>query len=167
MRFEIKNIEPMGAVRMTTRGKYVKDNAKRYLNYKSIIYSEVLSQLNGVYAPMDEAIGISIVFHMPIPASWSKKKKVEAVGKFCTTKPDVDNLLKGLLDALNGLLWVDDNRIVAVDVRKEYAEIPGIDFSFFGLGALSHGQAKAKEETKQRAKRKAESRAGRDIRARL
>jgi Holliday junction resolvase RusA-like endonuclease len=167
MRFEIKNIEPMGAVRMTTRGKYVKDNAKRYLNYKSIIYSEVLSQLNGVYNPMDCAINAMVWFKMPIPASWSKKKKEAAVGQFCTTKPDIDNLVKGLFDSLNGLLWVDDNRIAVMNVYKVYSNDPGIDLEIEPIGGLSHGQTKTKEETKQRAKRQAESRASRDIRARV
>lgn len=157
----------MGAVRMTGRGKFVKDNAQRYLSYKEIIYHEVLKQMGNVYDPIDAAAMMNITFWMPIPKSWSKTAKQDAIGQYCTTKPDIDNMVKGLLDALNGLLWVDDNRIVGVSVTKIYSNNPGIDFSVMPVGGLSHGQAEAKEETKQRAKRKAESRAGRDIRARL
>jgi Holliday junction resolvase RusA-like endonuclease len=148
MRFEIKNIKPLGAVRMTQRGKYIKDNAKRYLNYKSVIYSEVLSQLNGEYKPIDGAIEVTILFNMPIPTSWPKEKKWESVDKYCTTKPDVDNLIKGLFDALNGLLWVDDNRIVAVHTVKVYSFDPGIEFTVNQIGGLSYGQAKKKENGK-------------------
>jgi Holliday junction resolvase RusA-like endonuclease len=165
--FEIKNIEPMGAVRMTSRGKFVKEDAQRYLDYKKLVYYSVLEQLAGVYDPIDGAVLIHVNFYMPIPASWPKYKKEAAPGEFCTTKPDVDNLVKGLLDALNGLLWVDDNRIVAMAAYKVYADEPGIEFTISRVGGLSHGQAKAKEETKQRGKRKAESRARRDIRARI
>jgi Holliday junction resolvase RusA-like endonuclease len=163
--FKINGIEPMGAVRMTTRGKFVKANAQRYLTYKELIYRSILKQLNGVYEPIDAAISIHINFYMPIPGYWPKYKKEAAPGEFCTTKPDIDNLVKGLFDSLNGLLWVDDNRIVSVEAVKKYANNPGIEFTFSTIGELSHGQANRpqKEETKQRAKRKAESRAGRLI----
>lgn len=168
MRFEIKNIEPMGAVRMTTRGKYVKDNAKRYLDYKKVIYYEILKQLDGVYNPLDAAIEVTAIFKMPIPSSWSKIQKANA--GLHTKKPDIDNLLKGLFDSLNGLLWVDDNRISKVSVVKAYSNDPGIELEIEAIGGLSHGQegaAKKETETKQRAARKAEARAGRDIRARI
>lgn len=168
MRIEIKHIEPMGAVRMTGRGKYVKDNAKRYLEYKKVIYFEVLQQLKHKYNPIDAAIGVNIVFKMPIPSSWSEKKKQEHMDKLHTKKPDIDNLVKGLFDAVNGLLWVDDNRVANMMVSKVYSDNPGIEMTVEPIGGLSHGQ-KAEEETKakQRAKRKAESRAGRDIRKRV
>lgn len=36
------------------------------------------------------------------------------------SRPDVDNFLKGLLDAANGILWGDDSQIVHVDAKKIY-----------------------------------------------
>lgn len=36
-------------------------------------------------------------------------------------RPDVDKLLRGVLDALTGLAWVDDSQVVEVAVRKRYA----------------------------------------------
>ena len=44
--------------------------------------------------------GDSIKFFMPMPKSWSKKKKIEFKGKPHTQKPDLDNLLKALMDAV-------------------------------------------------------------------
>lgn len=170
MRFDINDIDPMGAVRMTTRGKHVKDNAQRYLAYKQHVYYQVINELKGVYAPMDCAIGVTIRFKMPIPESWSKIKKDAAINQLHTKKPDIDNLVKGLFDSLNGLLWVDDNRIAQMMVTKVYSNDPGIELIIDPIGGLSHGQAtetKAQEKAKQRAKRKAESRARRDIRARV
>jgi Holliday junction resolvase RusA-like endonuclease len=159
----------MGAVRMTTRGKYVKESAQRYLDYKKFIYYSVLQQINNVYNPIDAAIGVEVVFKMPIPESWSIKQKQEAVGSPHTKKPDIDNLLKGLFDAVNGLLWIDDNRIARLITSKIYSNEPGIELIIEPIGGLSHGQAKAegKTKTQQRAARKAKSRAGRNIRARI
>jgi Holliday junction resolvase RusA-like endonuclease len=43
--------------------------------------------------------GTSIEFGVPMPKSWSKKKKAEMNGKPHTQTPDLDNYLKALLDA--------------------------------------------------------------------
>ncbi|MBQ2175307.1 MAG: RusA family crossover junction endodeoxyribonuclease, partial [Alphaproteobacteria bacterium] len=37
-----------------------------------------------------------------------------------TVKPDLDNLTKALLDALNDIAWHDDAQIVDLQIRKEY-----------------------------------------------
>lgn len=53
--------------------------------------------LNNVEVPES---GSKVIFRVPMPKSWSKKKKAEMVGKPHQQKPDVDNLLKALLDAI-------------------------------------------------------------------
>ncbi len=40
--------------------------------------------------------------------------------------PDYGNALKGVEDALNGILWVDDRQIVMVTVTKIYGPTPGL-----------------------------------------
>jgi Holliday junction resolvase RusA-like endonuclease len=39
-------------------------------------------------------------------------------------KPDIDNLLKFVMDALNGIYWHDDSQIWNVDVSKFYGDVP-------------------------------------------
>lgn len=51
-----------------------------------------------------------VVFLLPMPASWSKKKKADWVGLPHKGKPDKDNLEKGLVDAVyrdrdDGHVW--------------------------------------------------------------
>lgn len=36
-------------------------------------------------------------------------------------KPDIDNLLKFVMDAGNGVLWKDDSQIYKVDMEKIYS----------------------------------------------
>jgi Holliday junction resolvase RusA-like endonuclease len=62
-----------------------------------------------------------------IPAGFSKKKREQALGAviFPVTKPDCNNVSKSL-DALNGVVWIDDKQIVDEHSRKRYSDRPGI-----------------------------------------
>ncbi|MCM3452767.1 RusA family crossover junction endodeoxyribonuclease [Heyndrickxia oleronia] len=119
-------IDPMGAVRMTTRGKYIKANAQRYLMYKERIQWLARKQLKNK-TPFAGPVEVRIWFNMPIPKSWSKKKQNEAYGEYHTKKPDTDNLLKGVFDSLNKIAWQDDNQVAKVIATKIYAEKSGIE----------------------------------------
>ena len=59
----------------------------------------------------------TIVFHIPMPKSWSTIKREEMDGAPHKQKPDIDNLLKALLDAL----FDDDSHISAIRVRKHWS----------------------------------------------
>lgn len=55
--------------------------------------------------------------------SLSKKEKEELLYKIdYTKKPDVDNIAKIILDALNGLAYKDDSQVSALLVIKDYGE---------------------------------------------
>jgi Holliday junction resolvase RusA-like endonuclease len=125
-------IEPMGAVRMTGRGKYIKKNALRYLAYKEQIQWEVKKQFRRKEL-LAGPIEVKITFFMPMPKSWSNKKKSNSVGTYHTKKPDTDNLVKGIFDALNKLVWQDDNLVAKVSAKKIYAENPRIKVEIWNL----------------------------------
>jgi Holliday junction resolvase RusA-like endonuclease len=121
-------VEPMGAVRMTSRGKYIKPTAIKYLNYKKAIQLHVRGQLKNrplLSGPLE----VNIIFKMPIPTSWSKVKQNRAVGGYHTKKPDSDNMVKGVFDALNKLVWQDDNQVAVVKAIKVYGKPPGIEIT--------------------------------------
>ena len=69
---------------------------------------------------------ISILALFPIPKYVSRKtKELMLNGRlFPTKKPDADNIIKVILDALNGLAYRDDSQICRVYFEKMYAEIP-------------------------------------------
>lgn len=58
-----------------------------------------------------------IVFHVPMPRSWSATKRARMAGKPHDSKPDIDNLVKGLLDAV----LLDDKKVWRLDVTKLWA----------------------------------------------
>lgn len=70
-----------------------------------------------------------------VPASYPKKKREAALrGEIrpCV-KPDVDNITKVILDALNGVAYIDDSGVIAVTVEKEYGEAARVEVEIEAL----------------------------------
>lgn len=121
----IANIAPMGAVRMTGRGKWTSPTARKYLQWKESVGYLLIAQRP---EQTKFAVAVKAKFYLQIPKSWSKKKQEEAEGKPVTVKPDIDNLVKGLFDAANGIVWWDDNQVVRCEAEKIYSHHPRIEF---------------------------------------
>lgn len=119
------NIKPMGAVRMTQRSKWTNDRAKAYLDYKTQLGWEAKKHIQ---TPISGPIEVVIVFYYPIPKSWSKIKKFDANDQAIMpiVKPDIDNCVKGVFDALNGIAWEDDRNVVGLHTFKRYRDRPGM-----------------------------------------
>lgn len=84
---------------------------------------------HGKFYDRGVALEVVAVFYMPIPKRTSKTMTSHMIKDFIkhTKKPDVDNLLKALLDALNGIAYADDAQIVKLSAQKVYAETPRIE----------------------------------------
>ena len=67
-------------------------------------------------------IEISITAYYEPPKSLSRKKREALVGQPHDKKPDIDNMAKAVLDALNGKAYTDDKNIVRLTVDKYYGE---------------------------------------------
>lgn len=80
----------------------------------------------GIVEPLTGPLQVDLEFHLPIPASWSKKKHVAAALRnvLPTGRPDLDNFVKLATDAANGLLWLDDSQIVRLNAGKSYTDGP-------------------------------------------
>lgn len=115
--------------RITTAGKF----PRMYKVAKDITYREKLyweaKQLNIVPADRSIQLCVDLKVFRAIPKSLSKIKRESAIkGRIRpTTKPDIDNYVKQVFDALNGLIWEDDAQIVTVHARKFYDEIPRLE----------------------------------------
>ena len=122
--FEIVG-EPQGKgrPRFSTRGGFVKtytpEKTASYENFVKLCY---LNKYKG--QKLDGEIVAEIIAYFPIPKSFSKKKRAEAIeGKIKPTKkPDTDNIAKTILDSLNGIAFEDDKQVVALLVKKLYGE---------------------------------------------
>lgn len=129
-------VTPMGAVRMTGRGKWVNERAQKYLDYQTEVGWAAKKQAR-LETPLSSPIIIpEVTFVMPIPASGYVERKVSGKrkrylvkpGDYHTSKPDIDNLFKGVTDSLSGIIWEDDRLICEVGKqRKIYGEQPRIE----------------------------------------
>lgn len=84
---------------MTQRDRWHKRPAtEKYWQFKKEV------QDANIYVPYG---GYHVIFIIPMPKTWSKKKKTEMNGKPHQQKPDKDNLEKALLDAI----YDDDSKV--------------------------------------------------------
>lgn len=88
----------------------------------------VLLQLDKEWSsPLKSAIDVTLYFQMRRPQNHYRTngEVKEWAGLMpCTKKPDVDNLIKFVFDALNGILWADDSQIIRVTASKSYSNTP-------------------------------------------
>lgn len=76
--------------------------------------------------PLEGDLRVWITFYMPTPISWSKAKKERAECEIIrpSVRPDIDNLVKIVLDGLNGVAFADDKQVVELMAAKYYSANP-------------------------------------------
>jgi Holliday junction resolvase RusA-like endonuclease len=81
---------------------------------------EAMSLMGASVRPIE----LSLHFCMTIPASWSKKRRLMASQGLIkpTSKPDLDNCVKLISDALNEKCWKDDAQVIRLIVQKDYSD---------------------------------------------
>ena len=121
---KIKLVIPMPPV-SKARPRFA--NGHAYTPAKTRRYEEAVRNIArmAINSALTGAIRLYIYFYMPIPKSWSKTKKSLAINGELrpTSRPDIDNLAKTILDSLNGGIgYNDDSQIVELHVEQWYGE---------------------------------------------
>jgi len=111
------HIEPMGKPRMTQRDVWKKRPA--VLRYRA--FKDYLNDNSKGFKLPDK---FTILFCVPFPKSYSKKKCKELFLKPHQEKPDVDNMLKAIMDA--GIGRNDDKNVYCVKMKKVWSYKPSI-----------------------------------------
>jgi Holliday junction resolvase RusA-like endonuclease len=103
---------------------YDPEKSKDYKDYVRLAAAE-----HAPSALLEGPLGMMLTVYRSIPKSFSKKKAALAeVGEIRpVSKPDVDNYLKGVKDALKGIVWKDDSQVVEVFAQKRYSSRPRIE----------------------------------------
>lgn len=75
--------------------------------------------------PLEGPLELRVYALYAQPASWSKQKKEALYWK--TSKPDLDNIVKLVKDALNKVAWLDDAQVVSLAAWKHYSTELGVE----------------------------------------
>lgn len=140
-------VTPQRAPRMNSGDKTSRRNGmparpivRKYAEYCSAIRSH---WPKGMDFPDERAW---IVFYVPMPKSWSKKKKDEMRGRLHQQRPDKDNYEKGLYDAIyyKHPKGKDDSHIADSRITKLWADVGYIEIyldALPGVETLNRKQA--------------------------
>lgn len=115
-----------GRPKFARRGAFVTTyTPEKTANYENLVKLAAAEAMQG-RAIIDGAVAVAIALFVTPPASWSQKKQRAALEHVTmpTSKPDVDNVIKGIFDAMNDIVFRDDKQVVDLSVQKRYAEIP-------------------------------------------
>lgn len=94
--------------RVTENGTYMPDE-----------YEEQVEKLRWEFGSVPAGlVHVSVTAVRQVPKSWSKKKQTAAMGRYAKPKPDADNILGAVMDAL----FEDDDRVVTVFCEKVWGE---------------------------------------------
>ncbi|BAU27610.1 Holliday junction resolvase RusA-like endonuclease [Aneurinibacillus soli] len=114
------------------RATMIAGKARMYDPSKSRGYKEYVKLAAADHAPaalLEGPLVLTVNVYRSIPKSYSNKKKTQAeAGEIRpTSKPDVDNYVKGIKDALNKVIWKDDSQVVSITAGKFYSQKPRIE----------------------------------------
>jgi Holliday junction resolvase RusA-like endonuclease len=86
---------------------------------------------------LEGPISLTVKVYKKTLKSFSKKKiaAAEAGQLRPTSKPDVDNYVKGVKDALKNVIWKDDSQVVDLHISKWYSETPRVEITIIPLDA--------------------------------
>jgi len=119
------DVEPMPTPRLRFRRM-----AKGVATYYPGEYSSYMEKLGEQYAGHsfgDLPLSVEVTFSLPRPKSHYGTGKNSDVLKdgspgHPVKKADIDNYVKGTLDALKGKAWEDDRQVVELTARKVFGE---------------------------------------------
>lgn len=115
------NIKPQSYKRARhscINGRSTTYNDKQYLAYRydlqMLMKDQLIKQGIVLGAELNIPISMQVSFFLAPP------KSMKNAPKFHVKKPDLDNLVKAVLDAGNGVLFKDDNLICGINASKHY-----------------------------------------------
>ncbi len=101
---------------------------KKTLNYETFVRELFAVQYPG-FIPLEGPVLLRVRAFFPIPGGASKRDRqlMESGTLVRDKRPDVDNLVKIIGDALNGLAFRDDGQIAVLEAKKLYGSNPRLE----------------------------------------
>lgn len=126
--------KPQGKARARTfynvsAGKHMSTTPESTVLYENLIKTMYIRAAKGCKFEKDIPVTLCIVARYTPTKSTSKKKMQQMMeGEILPLKkPDIDNIVKVIADALNGVAYRDDTQIVLIKAKKVYSAVEGVD----------------------------------------
>ena len=115
----------------------VTDACKHGKPWRKNVQKSAMAEMEGAGIVKDIPLSVTIRFLLPRPKSHFRSgrysdKLRDDVPAYHLIRPDVDKMSRAILDAMTGVVYMDDSLIVSKKVSKEYAspgEDPGADIT--------------------------------------
>lgn len=142
VRFSVRGTpEPQGSVKIVGIPVYGVPGAVRYpkattdnpslREWRDLVRRVAQDRLPDGFSLFDGPVCVVLRLRLQRPASAPKKRRTWPKGR-----PDLDKLVRGCLDALTGIVWADDARVVEIHATKDYGE-PGLDVEAWAVDGPS------------------------------
>lgn len=118
-----------GRARITTRGGKVRSfTPPKTVAFEGMVALAAQRAMEGA-DPLQGPVSLTLFVELPVPQSWSLKKKARALAGEVQPcgRPDLDNYVKAISDGGNGIVWNDDAQITMLLATKRYALQPGVN----------------------------------------
>jgi Holliday junction resolvase RusA-like endonuclease len=108
------------------------DNNPALRSWRDAVASEALRAMRSAdyHAPLTGALSLELWFYLPKPKSRPHTLRTErqlAEWAWPTRRQDADKLARAALDAMTGIVFLDDAQIVNLEIWKVYDDAPGLN----------------------------------------
>lgn len=111
---------PQGSKRHVGNGIMV-ESSKHVANWRSWVRLKASEACQG-QMPIVGPVRVNVEFSFDRPKAHSTSKGLRSTAPvFKSSKPDIDKLLRAVLDALTAICFVDDSQVVATFCTKKYS----------------------------------------------
>ena len=124
-KFEIEGkIKGKGRPRFTSYGRFVKTyTPTETASYENLIKLQFKISCGDWYSELPLKMKITAIHGIVKSASKKDRAKMLDGDLKPTKKPDADNIVKIICDALNGVAYKDDTQVVELEIKKVYGEL--------------------------------------------
>ena len=114
-----------GRPKFARRGNFVSAyTPTKTRDYESVI-KEAAQKAMGSNELLETPVTVAIYITVPIPQSYSKKRSEACLSgsEKPIKKPDIDNIAKCFLDAMNEIVYKDDTQVLTLHITKVYGTV--------------------------------------------
>lgn len=111
--------------RMTKNGHTY--TPKRTVDYERMVQTLFHSEHGSPKLEGPILLQLDLYFGIPKSRSKAARERMQQGQERPTKRPDLDNCLKAVCDALNGIAYKDDSQIVGAVIQKFWADEPRVE----------------------------------------